>query len=96
MKLEDLKAKDTFYKVDKVSIKRYEYLMPYPFHNPENIKVKGYHIILDKSLDEPKRVYYTEIEKILEQQCFTYEDAKKLQIKLSEEWVQFLKEKEGK
>jgi hypothetical protein len=91
MNLEDLKQGDVFYEVTLHGIKRYEYLMLYPFHNPENVKVKGYHIVLDKSLDEPKRVYYQWLEKVLSDGIHTYEDAKKLQIKKVEEYLETLK-----
>jgi len=89
--LEDLKQGDTFYQVTFDRIKKFEYLMLYPFHNPENVKVKGYHILLDKDLDEPVRMYYKDIEKILAQNCNTYEEAKALQIKLVEDILNFLK-----
>lgn len=91
MKLEDLKQGDTIFKVSLNGIQKYEYLMLYPFHNPVNVKLEGYHIMINKSLDEPLRMYYTEINKILEQNCFTYEDAKKLEIQLFEKYLEYLK-----
>ena len=91
MKLEDLKQGDIFYEVSINGIKKYEYLMLYPFHNPENVKLKGYHIVLNKSLDEPVRMYYKDLIKILEQNCLTFEDAKAKQIELCEDHLQFLK-----
>jgi len=91
MKLEELKQGDTFYKVTISDITRYEYLMLYPFHNPINVKSKGYHIVIMKSLDEPKRMYYTEIEKIIEQGAYDYESAKALQILLVEKHLAYLK-----
>lgn len=95
MNIEDLKQGDVFYGVTMFDIKRYEYLMLYPFHNPDNVKVKGYHIVLDKSLDEPKRVYYNWLEKVLSDGIFTYEDAKNAQIKKVEEYLESLKERNG-
>lgn len=92
MTLENLKQGDTFYYATERGVDQYEYLMIYPFRNPENRKLKGYHIILDKGLDQPKRVYYTELEKLIGQNLTTYEDAKKMQIKLLEEYLLFLKD----
>lgn len=94
MKLNDLKQGDVFYDVTINGITKYEYLMLYPFHNPKNVKVESYHIILDKDFEEPKRMYYTMIEKILEKKCFNYEDAKKYKIKLLEEYLEYLKSKQ--
>lgn len=65
--------------------------MIYPFNNPENRKIKGYHIVLDKLNEKPLRMYYKDIEKILELQCFTYEDAKKKEIEFLEEHLEYLK-----
>jgi len=89
--LEELKQGDIFFKVSLNGIQRYEYLMLYPFHNPVNVKMNGYHIVLNKSLDEPVSMYYTEIEKILSQSCFSYEDAKKKEIELYEKHLEYLK-----
>lgn len=91
MELANLKQGDVFYDVTINNITKYEYLMLYPFHNPNNVNKKGYHIILNKSLDEPVPVYYDKIVKILELKCFTYEDAKAKQIQLVEEYLNFLK-----
>lgn len=91
--LEPLKKGDTFYKVTRESIEKYEYLMLYPFHNPENVKIDGYHIVLSKNLDEPKRIYYTELATILLKGAKSYEDAKLLQIKLVEQHLVYLKQK---
>lgn len=78
MKLEELKQGQQFFYVTTENIVKYEYLMLYPFHNPKNVKVKGYHIVLNKSLDEPKRMYYTELERIISQNITSYEEAKKM------------------
>ncbi len=91
-KLEDLKPGDEFYKVTHNTIKKYEYLMIYPFRNPANRKINSYHILIDKSIEEPVRMYYTEIERILEQECYTYEHAKILQISILEKQLNDLKE----
>lgn len=93
MKLEELKKGDVFYSVSLAGIERYEYLMLYPFHNQENVKVKGYHIVLKKSLDEPIRIYYTHLEKILSLECFTYEEAKIKELELFEKHVEYLRSK---
>ena len=89
--LETLKMGDTFYKVTMEYIERYEYLMLYPFHNQTNIKLDGYHIVLAKNLDEPKRMYYTELATILLKGTKTYEEAKKLQITMVESHLNYLK-----
>ena len=93
--LEALKQGDVFYKVTKDNIQKFEYLMLYPFHNPDNIKIDGYHIVLDKNIDEPKRMYYKELATILLSGTKTYEEAKKLRIKMVEEYLEYLKRKEN-
>lgn len=90
MKLEELKQGDTFYKVTAESITRYEWLMLYPFHNPVNVRVEGYHIILNKNLDEPLRIYYRQLRDILAQEVYTYEQAKMKQLEMAREKVEFL------
>ena len=57
---EELKAieftpKQTWWFIENLKIKRVEYLCVYPFNNPDNIGT--YDIIIDKDLDEPKRIY---------------------------------------
>lgn len=89
--LETLKQGDEFYKVTINTISKYEYLMLYPFHNSNNVKIDGYHIVLSKNLDEPIRMYYTELTTILLKGAKTYEEAKKLQIKLVEKHLEYLK-----
>lgn len=89
--IKKLKQGDTFYEVTYDKITKYEYLMLYPFHNPENVKIDGYHIVLDKSLDEPKRMYYTDLGRILLKGIKTYEEARAEQIRLLEIYANFLK-----
>lgn len=89
--IENLKQGDTFYKVEIDKITKYEYLMLYPFHNPINVKANGYHIILDKNFDEPKRIYYTHLQKILDQSVTTFEEAKALRINLIEKHLEYLR-----
>lgn len=95
LKLENLKKGDTFYKVEIDSITKYEYLMLYPFHNPVNVKVRGYHIILQKNIDEPKRIYYKDLENIISKNITTYEDAKKRQIEMVKEHLEYLQNKQN-
>lgn len=89
--LQALKRGDTFYKVTIDDIKKFQYLMLYPFENPDNVKIDAYHIVLDKNLDEPRRMYYKELANILLNGIRTYEDAKKIQIELIEQNLERLK-----
>jgi hypothetical protein len=95
MELKTLKQGDVFYDVNDRNIIKYEYLMLYPFHNPKNVKIEGYHIILNKSLDEPIRIYYNDLKKILDLKCFSYEDAKLKQIEILEDKLEFLKKNQN-
>jgi len=91
--LENLKQGDEFFNVKMDRIEKFEYLMLYPFKNKDNVRLDGYHIVLTKSLDEPKRVYYKDLLTILSKGVKTYEQAKLLQINLMEEHLEYLKNK---
>lgn len=94
MKLEDLKQGDEFYDVTYGQIIKYSYLMLYPFKNPENRKIKGYHIIINKNIEEPLRVYYKQLEEILNKNITNYEEAEKYSVKLVKEHLQYLESEE--
>lgn len=87
--IKDLQPGEAFYDADKFNFTRYEYLMPMPV---KNIKNEGYyHIVINKTREEPQRIYKDELSKILEKKLFTLEDVRKYQIKKTEEWLDYLK-----
>lgn len=94
MKLEDLKLGDEFYDVTYNRITKYFYLMLYPFKNPVNRKIDGYHIIINKTIEEPLRIYYKDLQKILDKNITSYGKAKKYRVKLAKEYLQYLESKE--
>ena len=94
MKLEDLKQGDEFYNVTYSKIIKYSYLMLYPFKNPINRKIDGYHIIINRNIEEPLRIYYKQLEEILNKNITNYEEAKKYSVKLIKEHLQYLESEE--
>ncbi len=67
-KIEDLKQGDKFYDVSLTTVKWYRYLCVHPYG-------KNYHILIDM-LENPIRMYYTELQAILDKNLNTYDDAR--------------------
>lgn len=86
MKIEDLKQGSVFYDLENVAhrIIKYEYLCVYPYNS-------NYHIVLERSIEEPQRMYKTHLQQILDKNLFNYEDAKKFRIKCKEEDLEYFK-----
>ena len=82
--IQDLKQGDILYWVNSNrDIKRYAFFCEYPF-NSESMKEK-YYMLIDKQIDEPVRMYYAQLEGILEQDLDSYEKAQLLQIEKKRE-----------
>lgn len=86
-----LKKGDAFYDVSSKfgGITKYEYLMPFPFHNKDNIG--SYHIVINKNTEEPVRIYKDYLLSILGKNLKTYEEAKAAHIALLEVYLNSLK-----
>ncbi len=91
MTIDELKVKDdfVFYTIEEYQIRGYRYLMPMPVKNLvyENM----YHIIINKELDKPERIYHKKLQEILDEELFSFEDAKKEQIRIIEGYLNYLK-----
>lgn len=74
-----------FYHVEGDRITKYEYLCEYPFHNPKNMG--SYHILINKSREEPVRVYKERLTKMLEQCVLSYNEALSLVVNVYEERI---------
>lgn len=94
MEIKDLTPNFRFYTVTRNDFTWYEYLCPFPVKNPKNEGT--YHIIINKKMEQPERIYVKDLEKLLENGIFTLEDALDKQLELAEDWVKFLKEKREK
>jgi len=94
MEVKDLTPGFRFYKVTRNDFKWYDYLCPFPVKNPVN--GGHYHIVINKTYEEPERIYVKDLEKLLQDGIFTLEEALDKQLKLAQEWVDFLKEKREK
>lgn len=79
----------TFYDVSLTSITKYEYLMEWPFHNPVN-RNGSYHIVINKTIEEPIRIYKDQLKEILNKNISTYEHAKNSQIELAKKHLMSL------
>lgn len=90
MKIEDLTPGFRLYKVTRNGYNWYDYFCPMPVKNPTN---EGrYFILIDKRIEEPVRMYVKDLQRLLDEGIFTLEAALDEQIKLTEEWLNFLKE----
>jgi hypothetical protein len=70
------KQGQTWYFVGGSEIKRYEYLCPFPTHNPVNLG--KYDIIIWKNLNEPEKIYRETLVELVEKNkhITSYEEAK--------------------
>jgi hypothetical protein len=89
MKIEEITKGFVFYDGGLSNFTWYEYLMPMPVKNPAN---EGeYHIVIDKKLERPERMYKHQLQTILDKNLFTFEDLRKYQIKEVENFLDYLK-----
>lgn len=93
MENQEYKKGQTWWFVINREIKRYEYLCPFPFHNPKNLG--SYHILIYKNLDFPERFYKDRLDELISQygHINSYEEAKIEKIKQVEEYLKLLKER---
>lgn len=84
---------DIFYSVNRVNyqITKWEYLMEYPRQNNKSQGWTSYHIIINRTIEHPERIYYTYLEDLLADNCKTYQEARKLQIERMEHYLTYLK-----
>jgi hypothetical protein len=94
MKIEELKQEDEFYDVTYNKITKYCYLMLYPFKNAVNRKINGYHILINRTTEEPLRIYYKQLQEILDKNITNYEEAKKYRVNLAKQYLKYLESKE--
>jgi hypothetical protein len=67
---------------------KYEYLCKYPFKGTP----MDYHIVLNKRIEEPVRMYGTKLKEILDKGLDTYEKAKAEHVRVQEEFLNTIKE----
>lgn len=81
----------TWFFIENLRIKKIEYLCPYPFKNPINLGT--YDIIIYKDLDEPKRIYRSDLLELIKRHKHinSYEEAKVELIKRAEENLESIK-----
>lgn len=74
MKIEDLKQGDKFFEVSTVGkqVRRFEYFTEMPVKNAE---ISGKYFIFIDELYQPKRLYKTDVERLLEKNIRTYDEA---------------------
>jgi len=83
VKIEDLKQGDEIYNVFKNEILYYKYLCVLPDNNK-------YHILIN-NVKNPIRIYFTDLQEILDLNLKTYKDAAKLLIDNLNKDITFLK-----
>ena len=66
--ISELKQGDKFYDIEFIQVKQYKYLCVHPTN-------KNYHILIDVN-DEPIRIYGEKLQKILNKNLHSYQDAK--------------------
>jgi len=78
-----------FYDVTvKGGVTKYEYLCKYPFKGTP----MDYHIVLNKSIEEPVRMYGTELQAKLDKGLDNYEKAKLEHVRVQEDYLNTIKE----
>ena len=92
----DLKPGDIFYGVYFDKITRYEYLCPMPRENKNLIPDGKYHILINRTTQEPVRIYYTTLTNILDEGLSTYEEAQDRVIENLKNRIESINERKNK
>jgi hypothetical protein len=82
---------ETHWRVSGGKIRKWEYLCPFPFHNPKNMGT--YDIIIWKDLDVPERIYRKDLVEMMEKNSHVtnYEEAKIELIRQAEDNLESIK-----
>lgn len=76
-----------FWKVTEAGIVKYEYLCRFPSRMDDS----KYHILINRTSEEPERWYDKRLREVLDQKIFSYEQAKEQHLKLVEKHLLSLK-----
>jgi len=67
----EIKRGNVYYKVNYKDIIKYEYFDKYPMNSCQD-----YHILINRTYQQPERFYKNELELLIERNIRTYEEAK--------------------
>ena len=87
--MENTQKNEIRYKVSIESIQKYEHFSRYP------LKTNAYDIWINRAFQKPERIWYKDHEVMLNEWPKTYEEAKKVQIKLVEDLLNYLKNEQA-
>lgn len=74
--LENLKQGDIFYSVFGFNITKYQYHSLYPLKGAGENLIRDYHIVINRTSENPERIYGKTLEQILKENLNSYEEAK--------------------